>query len=256
MIQLSTKPFPLPRPARRLEIGSSDLHLWRISADDGLPYVDRLHKSLSEAEQLRASKFFRDEHAQQFVIYHAGLRDILARYLGVAPIEITYQASSFGKPNVISGQAGQLKFNLTHSSQLAVVAVAVDAEVGVDIEEVRKIRSFASMIDRCLSDAERKDICVHQEADRHRQFLRFWTHKEAYLKTIGVGLQAPLDRVTVDLQAPDSRKVVNHFHVFPKEPTVRLMELAPCEGFVGAVGSTHDESPEIKTFGWVSGRCG
>ena len=87
-----------------------------------------------------------------------------------------------------------------------------------------------------------------------RQFLRFWTHKEAYLKTIGVGLRAPLDRLHLDLQAPEGRKVVNHFHLFPRKPATRLMELVPCEGFVGAVGSTHSESPEIKTFGWVSGR--
>ncbi|MFA8016387.1 4'-phosphopantetheinyl transferase family protein [Bremerella cremea] len=254
MIQLSTKPFPLPLPARQLEIGTNDLHLWRVSLEDGLADVDQLHKSLSDAEQLRASKFFTENLAQQYVVYHAALRDILSRYLGVTPSKIAYQASGYGKPNVITGQAGPLQFNLTHSSELAVVAVTRDAEVGVDIERIREVRSFASMLERCLSDAERKDICAHQETEQHRHFLRFWTHKEAYLKTIGVGLRAPLDRVTLDLLAPDARKVVNHFHVFPNTPSVRLMELVPCEGFVGAVGTTHVDSPEIKTFGWVSGR--
>lgn len=254
MIQLSTKLFPLPRPMRQLEIAQTELHLWRISLEEGLSGVDQLHKQLSEVEQLRASKFFRENQAQQFVVFHAALRDILARYLDVDPVEITYEAGKFGKPNIIQGQAGRLRFNLTHSDELAVVAVSMGAEVGVDIERVRKVRSFASMLQRCLSDSERKDICAYPEAERFHQFLRFWTHKEAYLKTIGVGLRAPLDRLTLDLQAPESRKVVNHFDFFPQSPAVRLMELAPCEGFVGAVGSTHEDSPEIKTFGWVSGR--
>ncbi|MHC2069186.1 4'-phosphopantetheinyl transferase family protein [Bremerella sp. T1] len=256
MIQLSTKPFPLPRPMRQLEIAPSELHLWRISFDEGQSIVDELHKQLSEAEQLKASKYFREDQAQKYVVFHAALRDILARYLDVEPAGITYETSQFGKPNVIRGQADGLQFNLTHSGELAVVAVSHDIEVGVDIERIREVRSFASMLERCLSDAERKDICAHQEPDRYRQFLRFWTHKEAYLKTVGVGLRAPLDRLTLDLQAPEARKVVNHFDVFPQKPAVRLMELAPCEGFVGAVGTTHDVSPEIKTFGWVSGRFG
>lgn len=256
MIQLSTKPFPLPRPTRQLEIAQNELHLWRISLDEGIDSVDQLHKQLSDAEQLRAGKFFREAQAQQFVVYHAALRDILARYVGVRPSEIAYETGQFGKPNVVAVQADGIRFNLTHSGELAVIAVSRDAEVGVDIEQVREVRSFASMLQRCLSDAERKDICDQQEEDRHRHFLRFWTHKEAYLKAVGVGLRAPLDRLTLDLQAPEARKVVNHFNLFPEKPAIRLMELAPCEGFVGAVGSTHVESPEIKTFGWVSGRFG
>ncbi|RCS40638.1 hypothetical protein DTL42_25035 [Bremerella cremea] len=254
MIQLSTKPFPLPRPTRQLEIAQNELHLWRISLEEGLDSVDQLQKQLSEAEQVRAGKFFREAQAQQFVVYHAALRDILARYVGVRPREIAYETGQFGKPNVVSVQADGLRFNLTHSGELAVVAVSRGAEVGVDIERTRVVRSFASMLERCLSQAERKDVCDHHEDDRHRHFLRFWTHKEAYLKAIGVGLRAPLDQLTLDLLAPEGRKVVNHFHLFPKQPVIRLMELAPCEGFVGAVGSTHTESPEIKTFGWVSGR--
>lgn len=256
MIQLSTKLFPLPRPTRQMSIDQSELHLWRIPLEEAAEAVDVLHKQLSEQEQLRTAKFFREQQATQFVICHAALRDILARYLDVDPREIQYESNDYGKPCLLSGTAGDLRFNLTHSSPLAVVAVSRGADVGVDIEKVREIRSFASMLQRCLSDSERKDLCNLQEDERHRHFLRFWTHKEAYLKTVGVGLRQPLDRVTLDLMAPDARKVVNHFKLFPATPAVRLMELVPCEGFVGAVGSTHDEPPEVKTFGWVSGRFG
>lgn len=254
MIQLSTKLFPLPRPTRRMQITATELHLWRIPLDEAAVSVDVLHKQLSEQEQLRSAKFFREEQAAQFVICHAALRDILSRYLGVDPREVKFERNAYGKPDLVRGQAGGLRFNLTHCSPLAVVAVSRGADVGIDVERIREIRSFASMVERCLSDAERKDLCSLHEEDRHRHFLRFWTHKEAYLKTIGVGLRQPMDRVTLDLMAPEGRKVVNHFHLFPQMPTVRLMELAPCEGYVGAVGSTHTTTPEVKTFGWVSGR--
>eukprot|EP00534_Pseudo-nitzschia_fraudulenta_P007117 CAMPEP_0201188844 /NCGR_PEP_ID=MMETSP0851-20130426/136472_1 /ASSEMBLY_ACC=CAM_ASM_000631 /TAXON_ID=183588 /ORGANISM="Pseudo-nitzschia fraudulenta, Strain WWA7" /LENGTH=123 /DNA_ID=CAMNT_0047474559 /DNA_START=129 /DNA_END=496 /DNA_ORIENTATION=- len=122
---------------RQLEIAQTELHLWRISLEEGLSGVDQLHKQLSEAEQVRASKFFRESQAQQYVVYHAALRDILARYLDVEPAEIVYESGEFGKPNIIRGQAGELRFNLTHSSELAVVAVSMGMEVGVDIERIR-----------------------------------------------------------------------------------------------------------------------
>lgn len=249
MIQLTQQSFALPTAPRVLTIGAGELHLWRVALDRPHESADFLHKRLSEEEQLRAGRFISDQQAARYVITHAALRNILARYLKLAESEIQFGQDSFGKPRLLTGNS--LTFNLTHSGDLAVVAVAVGFEVGVDIEKLRLVSSFPRMVERCLSEIERKEISRLAADDCQHVFLRLWTHKEAYLKTVGVGLRQPLDQVTIDLCSPDARKVVNHFDLFPQTPTIRLMELNPCDGYVGAVGSTHRETPEVRTFAWT-----
>jgi len=256
MIQLSAKLQPLPQPKKGVSVAANQLHVWRIALDASASQVDLLHKQLCESEQVRASKFFREELAHHFVVGRAALRQILGRYIGCKPAEVQLEYSKYGKPSLHESHGIDLRFNVSHSSGMAVVAVGLGVDVGVDIERQREIRSFATMVDRCLSDSERYELSALSQADQQRQFMRFWTHKEAYLKAVGVGLRHPLDRVTLDLFAPESRKVVNHFRLFPQVSNVRLTELVPCEGFLGAVGSTHSQNPDFKTFAWVSGPLG
>jgi len=252
MIQLSAKLQPLPQPKSGVRLQDGELHVWRITLDQTAAKVDLLHKQLSEAEQVRASKFFREEQAHHFVVCRAALRQIVSRYQNCRPEEIEFDYSEHGKPKLAKSGDIDLRFNLSHSGSMAVVAICLGEDIGIDIEREREVRSFDRMLERCLSDCERHEISSLHKTDQQKQFLRFWTHKEAYLKTIGVGLRHPLDRVTLDLVAPEARKVVNHFRLFPQFANIRLTELVPCEGFVGAVGSTHADHPEFKTFAWVS----
>ncbi|MEX0794301.1 MAG: 4'-phosphopantetheinyl transferase superfamily protein [Pirellulaceae bacterium] len=253
MIQLTTNSSLAPAGYDRLELASGQLHLWRISLNALPGQLPTMRESLSGDERQRAARFVADDHARRFVVAHSAMREILGRYLGLSARELRLETGQHGKPRLARAYKTSLSFNLSHSADLAVLAVAPGGEVGIDIEQVREIRSFPMMLERCLSRAERNDLGRMPAERRHAEFLRFWTHKEAYVKAFGVGLRQPMDGITVDLVAPPARKVVNHFGIFPDQGNVYLTDIHPGEGFVGAVAATSVDCSTVETFGWVGG---
>jgi 4'-phosphopantetheinyl transferase len=118
------------------------------------------------------------------------MRDILARFTA-APLEFALQ--QHGKPHL--PLSPELRFNLSHSHELALVAVALDREVGVDIERLRPLPRFAAVADRFFPPSEPAPT---DETD----FFRRWTRVEALLKARGVGLYGastdPADEWTIE----------------------------------------------------------
>ena len=101
-----------------------------------------------------------------------------------------------GKPYIPGGP----EFSLSHSGTLAVIALA-DVPVGADAEKDRPVGEAVRL--RALTDAERADS---------RDFLFFWTRKEAALKCLGTGVdRAPgsLD-VRADSAELDGRTIFLH----------------------------------------------
>jgi 4'-phosphopantetheinyl transferase len=160
---------------------------------------------LSEDERERAARL---ADRERWVVARAALRTVLARELAIAPAELRFALGPHGKPE-LPGAA--LRFNLSHSGDRAVIAVA-GVEVGVDVERTAR-RSRA--VERTLTEGERAALTG---PDRHVELLRIWCRKEALAKALGGGLGwAP---ETFDTTRPDG-------HV--------LADLDPGDGYVGAV---------------------
>jgi 4'-phosphopantetheinyl transferase len=53
-----------------------------------------------------------------------------------APQELRFETTAAGKPHLATGQ-GQLQFNLAHSGEYVLIAIADGRAVGIDVEEVR-----------------------------------------------------------------------------------------------------------------------
>ena len=237
-----------PNPAL---IEAGQIHLWKIwLAEDPFP-MEQLRQWLSAAEQERASRFVVESQVNRYTICRAAVRQILGRYLGRRPKEVRIEIRPDGKP--ILGQSADsdgLQFNLSHSGDLALLGIASGVDVGVDVERLRAISGFDRMVQRCLERTEREQVLRSPPAERFRQFLRFWTHKEAYLKMFGVGLRRGLQEIVVDLQAPPYWRAVSHRQLFPDKPAVSLAELAPEDGFVGAIAWASSASCEPAYFEW------
>jgi 4'-phosphopantetheinyl transferase len=107
---------------------------------------------------------------------HQALRAILERVTG-APVE--FAVAEKGKPYLPG--APEVRFNLAHSHELALVGVALGVDVGVDIERLRPLPEYAAIAERFLPPSEREDL-------DERDFFRRWTRIEAKLKARGVGL--------------------------------------------------------------------
>ncbi len=123
------------------------------------------------------------------------LANVLARYLGVAPHELgIIEDETSGKPRL--AEVAQLRFNWSHTDNVALLAVANAVEVGVDLERSDRALDAMALAKRFFSAAEHAWLESLPQGKRGAGFLRLWTGKEAVLKATGTGISAGLDRVT------------------------------------------------------------
>lgn len=188
-----------PPPPLRLEDGC--IHLWRAAQNIDARLQSRLEQSLSPDERSRAHRFVTAELTRDFIAAHGFLRDVLAAYLAVSPADLRFGTGDRGKPT-LEAPRSRLRFNLTHSHGLAVVAVCEGREVGVDVEMIRPDVADGGVAERFFSPHEVQSLRRLPTAQQAVGFFNCWTRKEAYLKALGSGLSVPLDRFDVSL-APD-----------------------------------------------------
>ncbi len=103
----------------------------------------------------------------------------------------TIQHSETGKPWV----AGGPHFNLSHSRDLALIAVCPDAPVGVDLEAPRALRNPTGLARRMCSPREREFLAA--SADPTAALLRLWVRKEAVAKAEGGGIATAVSGIDV-----------------------------------------------------------
>jgi len=160
---------------------------------------------LSPEERAVAAGFDSPDRRRSYVVAHALLRSILGRVAGVAPNELVFRYGQRGKPE-LAGSVQNLQFNMSHSRDVMLVAVAHGRRVGVDIEHIDEPGDVRRIAARFLSPRDR-DAIERLPADRQRDaFLRCWTRKEAYMKARGDGISRPLDDFEVGDPADAGRQ--------------------------------------------------
>ena len=105
---------------------------WLDVTEEGVRF---LWGVLSDDERGRAARFVRSEDQRKFVVARGALRRLLGLYLGKNPAAVRLGYSERGKPFVEDG-AG-ITFNLSHSGELALYAIASARRVGIDVEKTR-----------------------------------------------------------------------------------------------------------------------
>ena len=174
--------------AGRLTIQRGEVHLWRTQLDLPPAEVAELGVSLCDDERRRAERFHKAVDRDRFTVGRAQLRALLARYMDARPEDIALVAGDHGKPRLRSPDVTWLRFNVSHSADVAVYAVAHGCEVGVDVEQIREDYDFDAVARRLFTDSERASLAELQSRERTDVFFATWTRKEAYLKAIGTGL--------------------------------------------------------------------
>ena len=147
-----------------------EVHIWRVRLNRGKASPP----TAEEAE--RAAKFATLALRRRYLRAHAALRAILE---GVTAAPLEFALREKGKPYLAS--APDVRFNLAHSREMALVAVARDVEVGVDIERVRPLPEYAAIAQRYFPPGHNPPTSV-------RDFFRHWARFEALLKAHGAGL--------------------------------------------------------------------
>jgi 4'-phosphopantetheinyl transferase len=155
----------------------------------------------------------------------AALGRILADYLGdEAPPELALAPA--GKPRLAAGPE-RLSFNLSHSGDLALVAIAPGgSEVGVDVERLKERRDLPRLAARWLSAAAAKSVATAPPGEREPLFYAAWTRHEARVKCSGAGLAGPPPgpEVTAWPVAIDAGYAAAVAVVAPAEPRILIRD--------------------------------
>jgi 4'-phosphopantetheinyl transferase len=203
-----------PRP-EDLTLHEGAAHVWLAALPDERARTAGAGGILSPDELERAARFIRPEDRDRFITGRSILRMILGRYTGRAPESLEFSYSPHGKPAL--RHRTDLRFNLSDSRMLVLVAVACKQEVGIDIEHSRSNVAAMEIAGRFFSPAEIAALRAIPPDGRIQAFFRCWTRKEAYLKARGEGLSLPLSRFSVSF-APGAPAALLHSEDDPGEP--------------------------------------
>jgi 4'-phosphopantetheinyl transferase len=154
---------------------------------------------LDPHERARADRFIYERDRRRFVNVHSAMRMVLATQLAVPPRSLNLVAGEHGKPRV-AGSSLDLRFNLSHSGERALLALTLAREVGVDIEQ-HGSRDTSSLARFAFSQTEFEALERLPPHDRAIAFYRGWTRKESFIKARGDGFSFPLDGFDVSLEA-------------------------------------------------------
>jgi 4'-phosphopantetheinyl transferase len=160
---------------------------------------DRLYALLDAGERARARRFCFDIDRRRYIARRGQLRELLADHLGGSPQSITLTSNEFGKPFLAGSD---LRFNLSHSRNIALIAIARGGELGCDIEARDPSFPSGDIAEAFFSPNEARAFREIEAAHRVEAFFNCWTRKEAYIKARGLGVSLPLDSFEVSL-APD-----------------------------------------------------
>jgi len=180
-----------------LRLDAGEIHVWSVAVDPGVAAMPRLMALLSSSEQHRARRYVFESVQRRFVAARAALRLLAGRYLAMPAEVVRFAYGPNGKPHLSPPDAARLRFNVSHSHDLALFAFCAEEELGVDVEWRHDITSADQIVRRMFCPEEVAEWFSLPDDQRRRGFFDCWTRKEAFVKALGRGLEVPLDAFRV-----------------------------------------------------------
>lgn len=180
-----------------LTLPKNEVHIWLAWLDAEPAEYLRLREFLSEDEIARADRLVFPHDREHFIVARGKLRELLGSYLQLPPQSLRFTTGKFGKPSLTDQD--NFRFNVTHSHGLALYAFAVERELGIDAEKIRRDFGGMDIAERYFSRAEQNELRELPPELQATAFFLCWTRKEAYVKARGDGLQISLTSFDVSL---------------------------------------------------------
>lgn len=177
-------------------------HLHYVFSDEvqDTALLSAYHALMAPDEAKQQARFYFPEGRHEYLITRALVRSVLSLYAEVAPEDWTFVRNSHGRPE-IAGPAGgpNLRFNLSNTRGLIACLVALDRDVGADVEDTERRGGSLEVADRFFSPFEVDALHALPEGSQRARFFEYWTLKESYIKARGMGLAIPLDHFSFHL---------------------------------------------------------
>jgi 4'-phosphopantetheinyl transferase len=163
---------------------------------------------LDPSEQHLASTIKNEQFRKRYVEIHARLRIFLGDVVNAVPGQIRIHKTDYGKPYLVDYP--DLAFNLSHTTNKMVVAIADNCDLGVDIEQCKPRANLAGLVDKCFAEVEKSYWQKLSQPHKIKAFYHFWTRKEAFVKATGRGIALGLKQCVIN---PESQ---NQFLTIPE----------------------------------------
>ncbi len=199
-------------------LAPGEVHLWRVPLGND-PQLDACRSVLSGEEGVRAARFVFEKDTERFITAHGALRILLSRYIPCAPEAIEFTFGPHGKPRLLSPLT-DIRFNLSHSGEMILIAISRGREVGVDVELMNEKIQFEQIASYCFEPRDEWELRIAPPQERVPRFFDMWTRMEARLKADGAGIGGEIR---------DARWVARN--------------VSPAQGYAGAVASEGDDWP-------------
>ncbi len=195
-----------PLDLKNCKLDPHRIDVWQYSLQLEPPVA---HELLNPEERERAQRFYFDRHRRRFTVARAMLRVILAHYLQIHPKEVLFEQNKYGKPHVQNHP--QLHFNLSHSSDLALLAVGQTFPLGIDVE-IFSTRPYQGIGSQMFSERENRDSNHLAPRLQPLSFFHIWAQKEALIKACGLGLSYPTTQFNVPILPPTNQLIDDTLH--------------------------------------------
>lgn len=207
-------------------LSPGEVHVWRAAFSDNDPA--KFAALLSSEEWMRARRFHFERDQTRFICGRGLLRTILGRYLEISPGDLRFREGPHGKPE-LTGVCSSLRFNLSHSDDLMLLAVTHTRAVGIDLELIRENVPVETLADYYFEPEEAWGLRLLPPAQRVWKFYELWTSAEARLKADGIGIARGLKVLEPDRWS--------------------LLKLSPAEGYAAAL-AVEGENFQIACWSW------
>lgn len=163
----------------------------------------------------------------------ASIRDTSTRDAGILSVRPTEGWHTEG--SAVEGRPATLSFNLSHSHDLALYAIAGTRAVGVDVELVRPEIAIQHIPEHFFSRSEVAALRSLPLDEQPLAFCQFWTCKEAAAKARGEGLTLSLDHIEVSVEPDTPPRLLRVTGSADEAARWSLYNFVPAPGYVAAL---------------------
>jgi len=223
----------------KLSLSKDHIDIWLCDLKQLSGDINNFYSILSEDERDRADKLKVEDKKQQYIITRAALRQRLGLLANIDPKDFVFDYLEHGKP-VLNNDARfkDITFNVSHSNDLALIAVAQKQNIGIDIEKINHESDHQALITRFFSKAEQAEFQTMLDANKAKAFCACWTRKEAFIKAVGDGVGYGLDKFDITVDPENQTPEINLRK--PTEETWSAINLPINDDYMACLVSDRD----------------
>ena len=214
--------------------------VFQVDAGRNPEHEESAFSWLNASEKIRWHRFIHKGARRRFALCRAALRALLCIRLDCENRRLTFGASLYDKPfAIIDKTPAPISFNVSHSGNHGLIAIAPAGRLGIDVEVRTERRDFDRLIDTAFGVNEQAALNQARGKYKTRLFYKLWTIKESLIKALGTGMSYD----PADFESPPNMLQGDGTgtYEFPRIPMIRwLVTDLSNENFAAALAQEMD----------------